>query len=643
MSLILTSSQEPSTLPQFSVSAPYQYRNDFKSGLKIPANSEIAVESVKLNRNPALDYEQGQVTLFWFGQRLQVNASLDQSMSWIIPSINTIDKNLSPEDFKEEFEKIIKTALSLHPEIDTVNGVTMTPLADTSGFQGFRYKINQVGASATSAVPPSGTEKLIYGDLQWNGTTATADDDDTYFQLQPTNASGGPISLFGGNITFDTFTGNNWTVGLARPIYNDGVDYIDQNPTLEHTLIYGTGGLGPDEDQLYDYAAQIGLDDVLRLYHLVPDSQGQQERGRGMEMREIIYYQNTDSATSASNADNSSFATGAPIPSASITDITFRVENEKVIISASGKVVVETNTISSASFKDQVPKPVNQNCWKMYPTAGLWETGDDLNISTYECRTNSTIHKNILPNNWSFKSIIHADMDDVFTEAVDLTVGSPTNGNFIVNTPWSGADWWVQSIDERDIMRRFLDPTDTTNEPFTSPYVRPYKGLNASIMQDYEPLFITGKSERYTDAKIQEWTPNSMNVLGFSPLAVAPVEESITESSGQASFSSTAKPSLTSEHSTFIRVPTLNHKTFNFGTGNPSKILFQVPRFDNSGAETGALFFQNQDKTYLDLHNTTPITITDLDVHLVRKDEKFAKDLTGSTEVMFHIRQKSKL
>jgi hypothetical protein len=81
----------------------------------------------------------------------------------------------------------------------------------------------------------------------------------------------------------------------------------------------------------------------------------------------------------------------------------------------------------------------------------------------------------------------------------------------------------------------------------------------------------------------------------------------------------------------------------NFGTGNPSKILFQVPRFDNSGAETGALFFQNPDKTYIDLNNPTDFTITDLDVHFVRKDETFAKDLTGSSEVLFHIRPKSKL
>ncbi len=648
MSLILTSSQDPGNLPQFSTSAPYQYRNDFRSGLKIPANSEIAVESVKLNRNPALDYEQSQVTLFWFGQRLSVNASLDNSMSYIIPSINRIDANLSPEDFREEFEKMLKMALSLHPEIDTVNGVTMTPIHTTTSvlnpFQGYRYNINQVGASATSAVPPSGYEKEIFGDLQWNGTTATADADDTYFQLQPIDDAGGPISLFGGNVTFDTFTGNNWTVGLARPIYNPGVDFVEANPTLEHTFSFSDDGLGPDEDQLYDYSAQVGLDDVLRLYHLVPESRG----NGGMEMREIIYYQKNNTATGANNGDNSSFATGAPIPSGSITDITFRVENEKVIISASGKVVVETNTISSASFKDQVPKPVNQNCWKMYPTAGLWENGDDLNVSTYECRTNSTIHKNILPNNWAFKSIIHADMDNVFLDireggAVDLDALSPTVGHYKVQRPWSGADYWALNVDDRPLLKRFLNPDGVQDTPFTDPYVRPYKGLNASSMQDYEPIFIMGKSDRYTDSRVQEWTPNSMNVLGFAPFAVGPLEDSVTANTGQASFTSTTRPSMTSEHSTFIRVPTLNHKTFNFGTGNPSKILFQVPRFDNSGAETGALFFQNSDKTYLDLNNPTDFTLTDLDVHLVRKDERFAKDLSGSTEVMFHIRQKAKM
>lgn len=640
MSLIITSSQDPSNIPQTGVSAPYQYRNDFRSGVKIPANSEIAVESVKINRNPALDYEQGQVSLFWMGERLATNASLEESMSWIIPSINRIDKNLSPSDFKEQFEKIIKMAYSLHPEIDS-NNITMTPIHTTTSvihpFQGYRYNIPQIGASATSIIPPSGYEKVIYGDLQWNGTTATADSDDTYFQLQPTGPAGGPISLFDGQITFNNFTGNNWSVGLARPIYNDGVRWVRDNPTWSH--MDERGGVGFDGDQLYDYVAQVGLDNLLRLYHLVPDAQNDEG---SLVMEEIIYYQKNNTATTANNGSNSSFATGTPIPSASISDITFNIENEQVIISASGKIVCAPINTTSASFKDQVPKPVNQNCWKMYPTAGLWEDADDLDITSYRCRTNTTMFNNTLPNNWGFKSIIHADMDDVFNEAVDLDSDSAKFGHYIVNDPWVGAKNWPQTLDNRDIMKRFLT-AGIQLTPGTSPYIRPYHGLNASTMSSYEPLFITGKSERYTQNIVQEWTPNSMSVLGFSPFAVAPLENSVTPSSGQASFTSTTRPSMSSENSTFIRVPTLNHKTLNFGTGNPSKILFQVPRFDNSGAETGALFFQNPDKTYIDLNNPTDFTITDLDVHFVRKDETFAKDLTGSSEVLFHIRPKSKL
>jgi len=644
MSLIITSSQDPSNIPQLSISAPYQFRNDFKSGVKIPANSEIAVESVKINRNPTLDYEQGQVTLFWMGERLATNASLSESMSWIIPSINKIDRNLSPSDFKDSFLPMMKMAYSLHPEINS-NNITMTPIHNTTSvihpFQGFRYNIPQVSACATSVIPPSGTEKVIFGAAQWNGTTFTADADDTYVQLQPEDEKGGPISLFDGKLKFHNFltSQDTWVVGLMRPIYNAPADaeYITANPTLRHFAHTGTKeGLGPDEDMMFDYAAEAGEDGFLRIYQAMPDSEGSGK----MVMSEVVYYNKNNTSTSINNDPNSSFATGTPIPSASITDITFHIDNEKLHITASGEVVVAPNTVS-ASFKDQVTKPVNQNCWKMYPTVGLYDSGDDIDISVYRCRTNSTMFNNKLVNNWAFKSCVHANMNDVFEEAVD-----DTTGLYVVNDPWVGAKNWPKTLDFRDIMKSLVNYEDEFNVPHTSSFTRPYHGRSGSALASYEPLLICGKSERYTQNVVQEWTPNSMNVLGFSPFAVAPIENSIATTGalgGNASFTSTTRPSMTSENSTFIRVPTLNHKTLNFGTGNPSKILFQVPRFDNSGAETGALFFQNPDKTYIDLNNPTDFTLTDLDINFVRKDETFAKDLTGSSEVVFHIRQKSKL
>lgn len=644
MSLIITSSNKSNNTIQNAIDAPYHYRNDFRSGMRIPANSEIAVESVKINRNPTLDYEPGQDTFFWFGERLLTDASYKESLSYIIPSINTIRANLSPNDFAEKFTEVIKEAYSLHPEFNTVDGVTMTPLHTTGSvihpFQGFRYNINQIGSQPASTVPPNNTEFDVFGSSDWDGTTWTSNGVDVYSQLQPTGTAGGPISLHFGKLVFDNFTMNDWVVGLSRPIVNDGGNYFERNEQLPGVEGGVGNGLGADNDQFYDFAVESRGGEI-KVYHSVPMSDGGGQSG--MEMREVIYYQKNNTATTANNGVNSSFATGAPLATAAITDdITFEVANEKVKISASGNIIVEGISIASASFKDQVPKPVGQNCWKMYPTAGFFGNGDTVDITEYRCRSSTTMKNNIIPNHWAFKCAYHADMGTVGT-AFDPVLG------FQVTDPWSQNSWsWISDCEFRELNKRFIAEdgetaiTDPRNNQLSS-FVRNYHGVNASIMNQYEPIFIVSKNERYISRDADEWQPNSGNILGFNPFSLAPLEDSVTPANGQASFTSTTRPNMTSEHSTFIRVPTLNHQTFNFGTGNPSKILFQVPRFDNGGQETGGLYFQNNDKSFIDLNNPNDITVTDLDVQFVRKDETFAKDLTGSSEVVFFVRSKPRM
>jgi hypothetical protein len=68
-----------------------------------------------------------------------------------------------------------------------------------------------------------------------------------------------------------------------------------------------------------------------------------------------------------------------------------------------------------------------------------------------------------------------------------------------------------------------------------------------------------------------------------------------------------------------------------------------IPRFDNAGNDSGALFFKEPDRLYVDLNNTDSINVTDISVDIVRRDETFVNDLTGSTEVVFHIREKPRL
>jgi|9_EtaG_2_1085328.scaffolds.fasta_scaffold06000_5 hypothetical protein len=654
MSLLIASSSEGvNDTNQIGVSVPYQFRNHLKSPLIIEPFSEIAVESVKLNRVPQIDYEGGLVTNFWFGERLS-EFGLDNSLSYFIPSENIIAEGSAPLDFADKFKKILQQSYSLHPEIDSQN-IQVNILVDTlGGFTGFEFKIPQVGSAQTvSTIPPAATrteidETISDGDLDWDGATLSCSNPQSipanFFngvsgQLMPINDEGGPISLHNGSLTYSGMTSAQWTLGLSRPLPlmredHAGVLTFGQPP---RDLYYGGdegSQVGPLGDTIMDFCAQVGEDDYLRLYHLVADTSND-ENGI-MVMDEIKYYENTDSAFSASNGSNSSFVGANPIPSASISDITFICRGEELEVQASGNTVVRTIKLN-ASIKGQVPKPIGQTCWKMYPTVHLWDENDAVDIAVYQCRTNSTIYCNQPENAWALRCISPTILG---SDGFGVDVYDQLDAGVEELPPWNNALRWPKDVDTRPA---YMIHNANSKNAFSS-IVRTPKGFTSNaIVEDYENIFIMGKSERYMPRRIQGWQPNSTLTLGFNPFAINSSSNMLHGAFDGASFQSATRPSMVSQQSTFVRVPTLTHETYNFGTGNPSKILFQVPRFDNSGVETGALFFQNPDKTYIDLKNTSELRITDLDVHFVRKNEKFAKDLTGSSEVVFHVRKRPKM
>ena len=651
MSLLLASSSKGAKdTNQIGIQVPYQFRNHLKNPLTVPADSEIAVESVKINRMPQLDYGGGIVTNFWFGERLP-SSGLDNSLSYFIPSQNIIDEGSSPLDFADKFKQVLQESYSLHPEIDSQNIEVNIQTDALGGFTGFEFKIPQVGsAQGTSTVPPAATrtQEITYisdAILEWDGTTlscsAGENDAEAYGQLMPINDQGGPISLHNGSITYDNFTGENWTVGLCRPF---GVEYDEDKTKIEPQdldTLFGVGEnygeVGPNTNTIMDFCAEM-YQDELKLYHLVADTGTARSRRVGEPiktiMSEIKYYEKNNTSSTANNGSNSSYATGSPIPSASISDITFICNGESVEVQASGNTVVKC-VLQNASTKNQIPKPIGQTCWKMYPTVHFWADNDAVDITRYECRTGSTIYNNQPENSW----INRATVGTILGNGSGLDQYEQLDAGVEPTPPWRNAQRWGNEVDYRPAFQIYSPdalPTATT--------VRTRKGFTSNaIVEDYENIFIMGPSERYMSRRIQEWQPNSMEVLGFSPFAINNDSNMIHGPFDGASFASATRPSMLSQQSTFIRVPTLTHETYNFGTGNPSKILFQVPRFDNSGTEVGALFFQNPDKTYVALNNTHELRITDLDVHFVRKDETFAKDLTGSSEVLFHIRKKAKM
>jgi len=647
MSLLITSSSEGAgQTNQIGISVPYQFRNNLKNPLIIEPLSEIAVESVKLNRMPQVDFEGSMVANLWFGERLAEDG-LESSLCYFIPSENTIDQGVSPLDFTEKFKKILQENYSCHPEIDSQNIAVNLVLDTLGGLSGYQFQIPVLGGvAAASTIPPTGTRtqedtEVSDGVLDYSfgagAGTFEADGDNAFGQLQPINDQGGPLSLNNGSLTYNNrVVGGPFTVGVSRCIgvvNNAGLlESQDPGPLFGDDAL-SVHGVGPYFQGYMDYCAQDDGDGFVRLYHSVCDSEGFAGGGPRTKMEEIKYYENADGPFSKKNTDNSSFATGTPQLSSKVPDITFRANGESMEILFGGSTATKAITVN-ASTKSQIPKPIGQTAWKMYPTVCLWEDEDLVDIPVYECRTGTTIYNNQPENSW----VTRCTIPTILGNGSGLDQYDQLDAGVIPTPPWNNAMSWPNSVDFRPAYQ-ILDDAALLSTSAT--FVRTRKVISGSQVGDYETIIIAGPSERYMPRRIQEWQPNAMEALGFSPFAINPLDTQ--ETAFGASFRSPTRPSMMSQHSTFVRVPTLTHETYNFGTGNPSKILYQVPRFDNAGTETGALYFQNPDKTFVDLNNTTELRVTDLDVHMVRKDERFAKDLTGSTEVVFHVRKKQKL
>jgi len=674
MSLIITSSNEGlDETNQIGIAKPEQYKNHMKNSLMIEPDSEIAVESVKINRLPMLDAGAGIVGNFWFGQRLSQVVPLELSLSYIIPTQNVIGKSVTPVDFADRYVNTLREAYSLHPEIDS-NSIEMNAQFDATGaFTGFQYLIPQIGTAGVNAIPADTSEvgdplntnpDTGTGIMTYAGGVFTSQYADQMGQLLPRHTESGPIALNGGLLQFLNQT-STFTYGLSRPYCFDAPTFWDN--TTENNVGYSGpdkvfkgaagDGLGPALDQFYDYAIEVREDDKLRIYHSAPThvsnydpssspnypyEQRASQNGESIVMTEIVYWNNTDNAFNASNASNSSHVGAGPLTWSTASGvIAFATDGEKVTISVSG-TTISSNQLGTkqsafnASYKGQIPKPISQTCWKMYPTVGLWTSGDKATIQKYNGRTNTTMWANQPENSWITKSIQAVALPEDGVSVVSEHYNPFGEFTTRKTTPgWNNAFFWGHTIDCRDMFRPYNDhPGEETGTNFHT-----YRGITSKVIEDYENIFITGRTERYNDGRFSSGQANNGFLLGFFPMGFSPLAGVMATNVG-ASFVSAQRPSLMSQHTSFIRVPTFSHQTFNFGTGNPSKILFQVPRFDNSGTETGGLYFQNNDKTYVDLNNAQQLNITELDVQIVRKNETFVEDLTGSTEVVFHVRKK---
>ena len=86
-------------------------------------------------------------------------------------------------------------------------------------------------------------------------------------------------------------------------------------------------------------------------------------------------------------------------------------------------------------------------------------------------------------------------------------------------------------------------------------------------------------------------------------------------------------------------IPNVKHKMNVYTSAALTKIVEPYTTC-SSGNETGGLYFEPHEKTYISLNNPTELLVNSFDVDIVYENETLCTALSGKTIVCFHIREK---
>ncbi len=593
MSLLITSNTPENDAGQITdgINRPFSYTNNLQDTLKIPADSEIAVQSVKINRDGVISFNNAKQLGIYFGEELtsgqtnrQVN-SFVSSNSILYEDDQTGGGQYGADNFEGSIENVAEVLeragnrSMAHPNLlknnDTSINAGFTCVvkrnASTQNFEGFQYTItNSPSGKNASNISTNwlGSEGREYTKTGLTLKNTTAEFDYAIGVDFPLSQASGTFSA---SITeYDIFQ----EIGLTRCLGQTNIGAGDEE-------IYVPDWFNGSPEDFYDYQVEIENDNVIKVYHAVENG------GAELELVEYDYrWMNGGSYFNASDDG--------------IERVDFNIQGERVKISlfkgATEYVLTDgTNNTSASNVK-----PTCMTTRFLFPKIRL-EDGGSIDIRGFD----------------------GVDID-AFAYGNDL-YGIAINLDQQI-TPF--LDWWPNHFNDDEA--KTMDVDYVKSLVFTN-----QKGLNASGQIDYKTAIVSGYDTRY------EYTDglNSESLLGFvdRPLAFAFTSQLAT-TPFTFTYVSDNIPSLESTSSIFVRVRNMTFDSVNFSKSAMSKILYHLPSFTQTGATTGALYFEPSERVYLKMNNVVDLYLSNIDVDLVRADETLARDVTGKTTVIFHIR-----
>ena len=664
--------------------APYRFTNHLVSPLEIDADSEVAVHSFKCNKDGLVKLSP---SLSWYqffnvdpratrsGETPKIS-SVNESTGWEIkcfPKMESTkrDEYVSLYEFADRFEDGMRRGIP-HPDFVSLTNplTTMEILRDSgttgAGFQGFRltYRYNSIGSGLTDN-PPTRFERLYPNDgttrIQYTSGTKTfkslvgrqtgTNYDITEAQKNCMFGMNHPLSRLGGVCLFDltdagekitldgeyqyTKLNKDFVIGLNRGCPSRTINEILNNRQVGYNHAQGTGSFSEYNINPFDYAIsseQIGRtgNRWLKVGHLVEDP-NMYDDTKPFTMEDIHYYKGTGGTEwTSSNFGTAGFPSAAPddigrynmsVNASRFDAVKFVVENEIVSISLLRQTSIipeggdpsdyptellvcsySMKTTHATGFSKIVfPKPAAQTCWNLYPKVVLPFKDTEIKLQTWNGKTTGyDADAPTQPADWYQRSILNGEFEGI--NVVDRRYYN----------------------DIQDLTEFPMKGTETTDGE---------KHFGQMLMN----VILTPQTITYPHTQ----GANAQYVLGFVERGVLDSNNATqTDADQQTIYDSDSAPSIQAKDSMFIRLDNFTQKSFNAGTGRPSKIIHHVPRFDTSNREIGAgLYFEPHEKTYIKLNNSNPIVINELDFSICNSREQMITDLTGETIICLHFRK----
>jgi len=697
MSLIVATNSVNENKGRLDDATSSNFTNFYRSPIVIPPNSEIAVESVKMNRTGNITIKDNDFFCHYFG-RDPSTLPEDEESSYLNSISRTIGLKRGTYNLQEYVAHVhsrVNTQYS-DPRIFNNASVTLNTAADGSE-EGLNIKFTQRGSASGTDVSGSLTATPVFNlENPWdkeNGSALLPSNKFTYtpgpgggifartgtpgedlfnsscvgiLMANGTGATnkGKPFGLNQGRFDVGSLANASqepFAIGLSRPQIQfqlktplDQVFDLDYNtaPRTRNGLkIIDEGGspdlLGPTE--IYDYAVMSIADNNSSYIAVV--QRGYDDFYQISRHEEVAYWDTSGGIGPGVGGDrwtHSEFY-------ASFDGIRFEGAGDEIKLYFKNKGLTTYAQVLGGNLDDQPGRsftPIGDTSYALYPMLNLGR--GSVTITKYESNYNHALSltTNYKAPYYDSTNKIYFAGDDMFSNESPsvvpglegrysvrqervLTGGSPAT---------SGGDDAVRKVDssKTKYLWNQADADLLTNYVFV--------GLNASFGVLYDHQLIVNKFTNFSEydslVSSQEF-PNMSTRLGFPDRALLLQDEAVTEGYGSVdglvvTFTSTAELDKT-VGSAFIRIPGLTHTSFNGAQSGISKIVYHVPQFSNDGRQYGPLYFAPGEKTYIDLNNPGPILLNSLQVQLVDEQEKITKALNGTTQVVFHIRQKPKM